>query len=112
MNAPTAPSPWRAVGPDSTDLSVRAQPGASRDGIVGVVEGALKVRISAPPVEGAANERLLRFLGKEVLGLPPSRLQLVSGERGRAKVVRIPLPVAEVEARINAALMTFGRAEA
>lgn len=104
MSAAAAQLPWRAVGPDTTDLSVRAQPGASRDGVVGIAEGALKVRISAPPVEGAANERLLRFLGKEALSVPPSRLQLVSGERGRAKVVRVPLPVAEVEARITALL--------
>lgn len=97
-------APWRAAGPEATDLSVRAQPGASRDALVGVVEGALKVRISAPPVDGAANERLLRFLGKDVLGVPPSRLSLVSGDRGRAKVVRVPLPMDEVERRISARL--------
>lgn len=93
-------APWRGVGPEATELRVRAQPGASRDAVVGVVDGALKVRISAPPVEGAANERLLRFLGKEVLGVPPSQLVLVSGERGRSKLVRVPLPLAVVEARL------------
>ena len=97
---------WRAAGPDETDLSVRATPGAGKDALAGVVEGALRVRISAPPVDGAANERLLRFLGKEVLGVPPSRLVLVSGERGRNKVIRIPLPLEEVARRIEARLVT------
>lgn len=96
--------PWRAAGPDATDLSVRATPGAGRDALAGVVEGALRVRVAAPPVDGAANERLLRFLGKELLGLPPSRLSLVSGERGRSKIVRIPLPVEEVAKILEARL--------
>ena len=81
---------WRAVGPDETDLSVRATPGAGKDALAGVVEGAL----------------LLRFLGKEVLGVPPSRLVLMSGERGRNKVIRIPLPLEEVARRIEARLAT------
>lgn len=89
---------------EAVDLPVRVVPGASRDALVGVVEGALKVRISAPPVEGAANERLLRFLAKEVLSLPRSRLTLVSGERGRQKVVRVAAREAEVLAALSRAL--------
>lgn len=57
--------------------------------MLGVVEGALKVRISAPPVEGAANERLLRYLAKEVLHIRPAALELVSGEQARHKRVRV-----------------------
>ena len=49
---------WRAAGPEQTDLSVRATPGAGRDALAGVIEGALRVRISAPPVDGAANDPL------------------------------------------------------
>lgn len=81
----------------ATELPVRASPGASRDALAGVVNGALKVRISAPPVEGAANERLLRFLAKEVFSIPVSSLTLVAGERGRDKRVRVPLAADEVE---------------
>lgn len=88
-------------GASATDLPIRVVPGAGRDALVGVVEGALRVRVAAPPVEGAANERLLRYLGKEILDLPPSRLALISGERGRAKVVRVPLPEAELRRRLE-----------
>lgn len=70
-------------------FSVHAQPGASRDGLLGVVEGVLRVRISAPPVDGAANERLLRYLAKEVLHVRPAALALVSGEQSRHKRLRV-----------------------
>ncbi len=85
-------------GPEpATELPVRASPGASRDGLVGVVDGALKVRVSAPPVEGAANERLLRFLAKQVFCIPISSVTLSHGERGRDKRVRVALPLDVVE---------------
>ncbi|MFM7203953.1 MAG: DUF167 domain-containing protein [Myxococcota bacterium] len=74
---------------DALIFSVHAQPGASRDGLLGVVEGVLKLRISAPPVDGAANERLLRYLAKEVLHVRPAALALVSGEQSRHKRLRV-----------------------
>jgi uncharacterized protein len=52
-------------------LRVRVQPRASRDALAGEREGALVVRLTAPPVEGAANEALARFLGR-TLGVAPS----------------------------------------
>lgn len=67
-------------------LRVRVQPRASRDGLGGVRAGALVVRLTAPPVEGAANAALLKLLGK-ALGLPPSALQLLRGQSGRDKLV-------------------------
>ena len=66
-------------------LAVLARPGASSDALAGVSEGALVVRISAPPVEGAANERLTRFLAKDVLKVPRSHVTLEAGERSRHK---------------------------
>lgn len=65
---------------------MRVQPRASRDGLGGVREGALVVRLTAPPVEGAANAALLKLLAK-VLGLPPSALELLRGQSGRDKLV-------------------------
>lgn len=47
-------------------FKVRVQPGASKNEIVGVQEGALKIRISAPPVEEKANKMLIQFLAKEL----------------------------------------------
>ena len=69
-------------------LRVRVQPRASRDALGGEREGALVVRLSAPPVEGAANEALARFLGK-TLGVAPSAVRVVSGTTGRNKVVSV-----------------------
>lgn len=68
---------------------MRVVPGASADAVVGVVEGELRVRVAARAVEGAANERLLRFLSREWLRAPRSAVSLVRGERGRSKVVRV-----------------------
>lgn len=71
-------------------VPVRVQPRAHRTEVVGVSEtGALKVRLQAPPVDGAANDALLRFLGREVLGVAPSQLVLVRGASGRDKVLGV-----------------------
>lgn len=71
-------------------LSLRVQPRASRDELR--LEGdRLRVRITAPPVDGAANRHLLRFLAAE-FGVSPSRATLVRGASGREKEVRIAAP--------------------
>lgn len=91
--------------PEGLILAVLARPGASSDGLVGVSEGALVVRVSAPPVEGAANERLVRFMAKEVLGLPKSKVRLDAGERSRHKrLVIVGLSEAELREKVEAAI--------
>ena len=81
-------------------LRVRVQPRASRDALGGEREGALVVRLTAPPVDGAANEGLVRFLGK-VLGVAPSALRVVTGATARRKVVAVRgLDAATVRARL------------
>lgn len=74
--------------PDGALLPVRVVPRSSRTVIDGVVEGALRVRLAAPPVEGAANRALCEFLAK-TLGVPRRSVEIASGERGRQKVVRV-----------------------
>jgi uncharacterized protein (TIGR00251 family) len=69
-------------------LRVRVSPRASRDALAGERDGALVVRLTAPPVEGAANEALARFLGK-ALGVAPSAVRVVSGATGRNKLVSV-----------------------
>jgi hypothetical protein len=69
-------------------LRVRVQPRASRDALSGERAGALVVRLTAPPVEGAANEALSRFLGR-MLGVAPSAVRVVSGASGRNKLVSV-----------------------
>jgi uncharacterized protein (TIGR00251 family) len=70
-------------------LAVRVSPGASADAILlPDGEGVLTVRITAPPVDGAANEAVLRLLAK-ALDRPMSRLALVRGATGRNKLIQL-----------------------
>ena len=69
-------------------IPVRAQPRASRSEIVGEHDGALKVRVAAPPVEGEANRELIRFLARTI-GVPQSSLVIRSGASGRSKIVEV-----------------------
>ena len=75
-------------GDDSVTFEVRVAPRASRNAIAGVHEGALKVSLTAPPVEGAANEALRKLFAK-ALGVPKSSIEIIRGERTRNKVLRI-----------------------
>jgi uncharacterized protein (TIGR00251 family) len=67
---------------------VRVQPRASRDAVGGEWEGALKVRLTAPPVDSRANEALCRLLA-ECLNVPAGAVRLLSGERSRTKRVKV-----------------------
>lgn len=69
-------------------FGVRVQPRASRTELAGVQQGALKVRLQAPPVEGAANEALVEFLA-DVLDVPRRMIRIVSGDASRSKVVEV-----------------------
>jgi uncharacterized protein (TIGR00251 family) len=69
-------------------LRVRVQPRAARETVGGLRDGALVVRLTAPPVEGGANAALCRFLGR-TLGLAPSAVSLLRGAASRDKLVRI-----------------------
>jgi len=83
-------------------IAVQVVPRASRNQVAGVQGDQLKVRVTAPPVEGAANEALLGFLAA-ALGVRRRDLQLVAGERARRKLVRVRgLDAATVEARLQA----------
>lgn len=72
----------------SCTLDIHVQPRAKRDEIAGWHGGRLRVRLTAPPVDGAANEALIRFLAK-ALGVRRSQITLTLGERGRDKTLRI-----------------------
>jgi uncharacterized protein (TIGR00251 family) len=70
------------------DLSVRLQPRARRDEIVGERHGAIVVRVTAPPVDGRANDALRRLIAKRA-GVAPSRVEIVRGHASRDKLVRV-----------------------
>ena len=77
------------------------QPRASKTEVAGRHGGAVKIRIAAPPVDGAANEELIRFLAK-ALSLPRSAVRLKRGAAGRRKAVEIEgLDVREAERRLG-----------
>jgi uncharacterized protein (TIGR00251 family) len=82
-------------------LSVHVQPKASTTECVGIHGEALKIRVAAPPIDGAANDELIRFLAHR-LSMPSSSLQIHSGAGGRHKRVLIKGMTAEfVLARLN-----------
>ena len=69
-------------------FAVRVAPRASRNQIVGVEGGALKIKLTAPPVEGAANAALIEFVAAW-LGVRRSAVSVVSGDKARNKLVRV-----------------------
>jgi uncharacterized protein (TIGR00251 family) len=73
-------------------LALNIQPRASRDGFAGEHGERLKVRITAPPVDGAANEHLIAWLAKQ-FGVARRQVTLLQGEQSRQKLVRIEAPV-------------------
>lgn len=74
-------------GPLAT-VAVRVAPRAARDELAGWRDGALRVRLTAPPVDDRANEALVRLLAR-ALDVPRSRVELAAGGRGRNKIVRV-----------------------
>jgi uncharacterized protein len=72
----------------SVSFAVRVQPRASRDEIVGEFQDALKIRLTAPPVDDRANEALRKLLAAS-LKVPPAAVRIASGERSRTKRVEI-----------------------
>jgi uncharacterized protein len=72
-------------------LAIHAQPGARKSAIAGLHGDALKVKLAAPPVEGRANDELLRFVS-DALGVPRSAVRIERGETSRKKWVRVARP--------------------
>lgn len=77
-----------------TTFSVRVVPRAARTSAAGLHNGALKMRLAAPPVDGAANAELIRALAK-ALGVAQNEVSILRGHRARLKVVRVPDRCAE-----------------
>ncbi len=71
-----------------TRIVVRLTPRAGADRVDGVVDGVLRVRVAAPPVDGAANEALVRLLARE-LGVARREVRVVAGEAARVKQIMV-----------------------
>jgi len=80
--------PLCTVAEDGIVLTLHIQPRASRNAVCGVQGNALKVRLTSPPVDGAANKLCREFLA-DLFSVPPSAVEIVSGETARHKRVRV-----------------------
>ena len=97
---------WLRESKKGLTFDIQVIPHASRAEIAGVQEGAFKVKVTAPPVEGAANEACIKLLAKE-LGLKKSQMEISSGAKSRKKTVLIKdISKAELETKINNILKT------
>ena len=104
MNPPSPSWPCLRLDGKGTQqkvvLDVSVSPNAKRTELVGWHDGALRVRLSAPPVDGAANEALRKWLASE-LGVPQARVTLLRGTSGRRKQWAIDAPEADVSAWLS-----------
>ncbi|HUA16493.1 MAG TPA: DUF167 domain-containing protein [Verrucomicrobiae bacterium] len=74
--------------PDAVTFAVKVHPRAKKNAITGEIGDALKVALTAPPLDGRANEACIEFLAK-LLKVPRSSVTIASGASGRNKVIRI-----------------------
>ena len=88
--------------PDGCTLQVRIQPGARKNAINGIHDGALKISLTTPPVDGRANEALIAFLSDR-LNIPKARITLLTGQTSRSKTLRIATLTAP---QVETALLT------
>lgn len=97
--------PWTCLAPRGAGcvLALAVAPQAKRTGADGLHDGALRVRLAAPPVDGKANAQLLAWLAAE-LGCARRDLNLLRGDTSRRKWVEIALPPAQVAAWLDRVL--------
>jgi hypothetical protein len=74
--------------PSGATIAIYAQPRASKTAVSGTYDQAVRLQVAAPPVDGKANEEIIRFLGKQ-LGVRKSKIEIISGHSGRRKVVLV-----------------------
>lgn len=87
--------------PHGAAFSVKVHPRAKKNAISGEIGDALKLALTAPPVDGAANAACIKFLA-EVLDVPRSSVTIAAGETGRQKVIRVHgVAAAEIEQRLR-----------
>ncbi len=79
---------WYRLNGEVLTLTLHVQPGAKRSEIVGLHGEALKIKLAAPPIEGHANEALLKFIA-ELFAVPLRNVELMQGVQSRHKVVAI-----------------------
>ena len=100
----SSPQRWGWTTADGVLLRIRVQPRASRNRFEGVHGDQLRIRLTAPPVEGAANAACMAYLAK-CLGIRRAQVRLAAGEKSRDKLIHITgLSLAEVAASLDVSL--------
>jgi uncharacterized protein len=85
---------------ESLEITLHVQPRARRTEIAGEFNGALKLKVMAPPVDDAANKAVIQFFAS-FLSVPKSRIEIISGEKSREKKIRIGgVKLSDFEARL------------
>ena len=79
---------WCSLHGDAIRLTVQVLPNAKNTEVVGLLDGALKIRLKAQPIEGQANEELIRFIATQIK-VPKKQISVVRGITSRLKVVEI-----------------------
>ena len=93
---------WCSALADGVRLAVQVTPNAKRTEVVGALDGALKIKLQAQPIDGKANEALLTYLAK-VLGVPRGAVTITHGQSSKKKLIKIvsaTLTLEEVEKRL------------
>ncbi|MFY9432178.1 MAG: DUF167 domain-containing protein [Thermacetogeniaceae bacterium] len=80
--------PWVTSSTNGVKIQVKVQPRSSKNEIIGITGDFLRVRLTAPPVEGEANKALVKYLG-QVFGCAVGRIKILRGATGRCKLVEI-----------------------
>jgi hypothetical protein len=94
---------WCTAAPKGFRITVQITPNAKKSEVIGVLDDALKIRLQAQPIEGKANEALVRFLA-DVLDLPKSAVSITHGHTNKRKIIDLiagQLPEAEVRRRLS-----------
>ena len=79
---------WLKPQPDGLLLAVKLQPRASKNEIIGALGEELRIKVTAPPVDAAANEALVRLLA-ETLDCPRGKVELIRGHTSRHKIIKL-----------------------
>jgi len=90
---------YRVAGDGRITLTLHIQPGAKKSEFVGLHGEALKIRLAAPPVDGKANDALVKFVAAR-LGLAKSAVSLISGQTSRHKILELQGATAEAVAAL------------
>jgi len=87
---------WCSAASRGVRLAIQVMPNARKSEVVGVFDGALKIRLQAEPIEGKANDALIRYLAAS-LGVPKSAIEIMHGHTGKRKIIEIDTSSVDID---------------